>query len=330
MDDLELKSKYKDGDNMEEKINIRDLSRYLDEECPAINGNEDFGVDDSEVDYSIDSSISSEDNDDPKKKQSINPSLGLQDVSLDDMLSNPFEEAPEFYSDQLDFGIVKELPGTQKQQLQHKEKTLLRNKYWGKIAKSIYDIGASKLPKANHLTNMLELYVINQDKKKEKRKNNEAPKSNKLLATVRTTRRTKTVKRHNFSSIDLVARTLRKGTVYGPTKMDSWLRYKKKTSSRVPISVSGLGAMTWFGNTPATYAASIEIKRRINNLDKRNCKIDTEKLARESKNMLIRMPAFKNPVNMGLLYPYFDIEYPKMVTKYLFRQGFINKWKSGK
>eukprot|EP00826_Nyctotherus_ovalis_P005825 TRINITY_DN11326_c0_g2_i1.p1 TRINITY_DN11326_c0_g2~~TRINITY_DN11326_c0_g2_i1.p1 ORF type:complete len:328 (-),score=92.88 TRINITY_DN11326_c0_g2_i1:117-1100(-) len=327
MDEIEIKLKYKDRDIADEKVTLWDLGNYLDDECPVINGNEDFGVDSSEADYSIDSSISYEDEQGASKKDSVNPDVKLKDISLDDILSNPFEEAPEFYPSQLDFGTVKDLPGTQKLQLQHKEKTLLKNKYWGKLARSIYDIGSSKLPKASHLNKMLELYIINQEKLKSKRKKQETPKR---MRAAQVRKRSKPVKRHIFSSMDLVGRALRKVSTYGSAKMDAWLRFKKKSSNKVALTNSGLGATTWFGNSAATHAASTEIKRRINNLDKRNCKVDTEKLARESKSMMIRMPAFKSSLSGTLLCPYFDTEYPKMVCKYLFSQGFISKWKTGK
>ena len=170
----------KKQDIPEVKILLSDLKKLLDDERPPINEKEDLGLDNDAMDYSINSSLSEEDVKKISSKNlrslSANNSFHEDEVNdetniegIGELISDLHTDMPEFFPNQLSFDPVEELPGSQKQQIEHKSKTILKNKYWMKVLDSVYDMGTSTIPKAEHLKKILNLYIINQQKLKAKK-----------------------------------------------------------------------------------------------------------------------------------------------------------------
>eukprot|EP00826_Nyctotherus_ovalis_P039641 TRINITY_DN3823_c0_g8_i1.p1 TRINITY_DN3823_c0_g8~~TRINITY_DN3823_c0_g8_i1.p1 ORF type:complete len:244 (-),score=54.46 TRINITY_DN3823_c0_g8_i1:91-822(-) len=241
------------------------------------------------------------------------------------MVGNPFADVPEFYPQQLDFGEVEGLPGTQRTQEQHLRRTVLKNRYWRKVVRSVYDIGTTKA-RAQHLTRMLDLYVINQEKIKEKRKNQGRLRfQGKDLSQNEDYFKSVIVKKPPLNSIDVKRRS---------TRNVSMFKVKANYNSPHPreLALPGNCSQTAYSTSErrqqsiATTVASTEIRRRIEILDKKNCKVEPEKLSHESKCMMLRMPTYSDhPLSMSPLYS--QLKYPKMLVDYLFSEGFIDKWK---
>lgn len=301
------------------KITLKDLSKCLEEErTPNF---EDLYLDfDDQADYSADSSISSEDSQSSPKK-----ALDTDFADLGDMMVNPFADVPEFYSQQLDFGEVEGLPGTQRTQEQHLRKSVLKNKYWRKVVRSVYDIGTTRV-RAQHLTRMLDLYVINQEKGKEKRKNQGRVRfQRKDLSRNEDFFKSVIVKKPPLSSVDVKRRS---------TRNVSMFKVKANYNSPHPreLTLPGSRSQVTYSTserrqqTMATTVASAEIRRRIETLDKKNCKVEPEKLSHESKCMMLRMPTYSDqPLSMSPLHS--QLKFPKMLVDYLLSEGYIGKWK---
>ena len=80
-------------------------------------------------------------------------------------------------------------------------------------------------------------------------------------------------------------------------------------------------------NENCMYSISNEIQKRIDKIEKNNIKINTEGLAKETKNLLIRMPIYEDGIEeFDTIYN--DTKFSNMMVNYLFTEGFVDKWKN--
>lgn len=270
-----------------------DLIRYLPEENSPID-EESIGVDNNITDYTVNSSISEEESSGARV-------AGVQDISLDEMIARS-NEIPEFYSGQIEFEPIKGLPGAQQSQLEHKQKSILKNKYWGKLLKNAYEIGTAKIPKPEHLNKILSLFIANQEKIQEKKEEQEDAKQ------IEKTKKEKYTQGHKNTRI----------VIRSPKSA-----YRKLSAVNVLRKKSLLALLNSKGNLTKIHAASTEVKKRIDKLEKIT-KYKVEELAIQTKNALIRMPPYKKedvPLDN-------DPSFFKLLNKCIFSEGLINKWKS--
>jgi hypothetical protein len=329
------------------EITLEDLRKCLDEERPPTDEKEDIGVDKDAEDFSINSSFSEDDIQKDDKgsgnaKCSIEQSLqkmegrqkskalapgeeGEANISFDDIedvISNPYAEMPEFYSKQIDFEPIKGLPGNQPQQLAHKNNTALKDKYWDRILKGVFDMATAKVPRPVHLTKMLSLYIIHQERLKEQRKAPPVPedkemgksKTSAYLLPKRGMLATES-KRPTLSG----KRTDKKPSMVTPKSGSILTRSSASGTPSVRLA-HGLGSA-------ASNAASNEIQKRVDKLDKNNIKVSLEELARSTKNVLVRMPPYKKKEQDTFSSPENDTAFMRGLSTYIFSHGFIQKWK---
>ncbi len=321
-------------DELAADVTLKDLRKCLDEDKPPTDDKEDIGTDKDAIDYSVNSSLS----DDEERAQSETPSPSKiiespsiepselvtpqkrpednGDITFDDIedvISNPYGEMPEFYPKQLEFDPVEGLPGNQRKQLEHKKKTVLKNKYWDRVLKNVYDMATAKVPRPTHLTKMLSLYLINQQKIKGQRK--EQLEEKPVQPDKKAASSLSVIKRQLVVKLAAPKKNKRDPTSTNPT-------VSRRSSNMTPSmrAVRGL-------SVPATNAASNEVQKRLEKLDKNNIKISTEDLARDTKNLLVRMPPYKRKEMETFSSADIDTTYTKLLTKYIFTHGFIQKWK---
>eukprot|EP00826_Nyctotherus_ovalis_P057619 TRINITY_DN7886_c0_g5_i2.p2 TRINITY_DN7886_c0_g5~~TRINITY_DN7886_c0_g5_i2.p2 ORF type:complete len:334 (-),score=96.59 TRINITY_DN7886_c0_g5_i2:1087-2088(-) len=318
------------------ELALNELRLYLGEEKPPIDDKE-FTITDNDIPNDpLDSSISDESSFEsvPKeeiRKREAEDGLDLEFEDIDEVISKPYGEMPAFYCNQVEFEAIEGLPGTQKKQLEHKSKTILKNKYWEKILKSSYEMSVAKAPRPEHITKILQLYVINQEKLKAKRKEqlemNLTEKKGKLPLTSPSKGNTRTTV---FSPTSKCYSPRRAALAEGQTKRKKQKMDKlyRRSSASLTRSLSGIK------NTPrqllgltSTHAASLEIQRRLDKLEKNNVKIDGEHLARDTENVLVRTLPYRKQEAENLSFAQIDTSYSKMLTKYLFSQGLVKKWK---
>jgi len=284
----------------ESQITFDDLIRYLSEDNPPLD-NESERVYENVNNYTINISTSEEDVDETLEKEEVEK----EEISLSEMIWKSNEVA-EFYSGQIEFGPIKGLPGAQQMQLEHKQRSILKNKYWERLLKNVYEIGTAKIPRPEHLNKILALFIINQEKLKKKRE-----EENEVKHTERN-------KREKNIFVCKNTRML----IKSPKSA-----YRRVTSSNLVKRKSLLALLSSKDIIARTYAASTEIKKRIEKLDK-VYKFKAEDLAVQSKNVLIRMPPYKKEDIETIPPIENDTTFFRMLNKCIFSQGFIEKWKS--
>jgi len=307
----------KEEEVLRRELLLNELRLYLGEEKPPIDGKE-FTITDNQIPINpLDSSVSDDESELQKEPQDTitDDKLDLAFNDINEVITKPYAEMPAFYPNQLEFEAIEGLPGVQKNQVEHKAKTVLKNKYWGKILKSSYEMSMTKIPRPEHLIRMLELYVINQEKLKKKRKEQAAVAIKKQLTTPRISTKSIT------SSRKL-------------TLMDLHTRRKRQKGESLHKRSSFAQSLSGVKDTPRQllslsiiHAASSEIQRRLDKLEKDNVKINTEYLARDTKNVLIRKPIYRRSDTENISFADFDNSYTKMLTNYLFAQDLVKKWK---
>ncbi len=358
------------------EVTLKDLRRRLEDDKPPTDEREDIGTDRDGADYSLNSSISDEEEQHINPEGSTHGKLGMSRFAemvertdgsrlvegdpsacsdkksafataddagaqpedehlsfddIEDVISNPYAEMPEFYSKQIEFEPVEGLPGNQRKQLDHKKKTVLKNKYWDRVLKNVYDMATAKVPRPTHLVKMLSLYIINQEKVKEQKKDvlqrseeKTSPERMKKLSnaalrkTIGAPFSLSEVKRNNVS---MGRRNDRKDTLLVASTGSS---ISRKPSNLTPSTrlTHGLTAFAL-----ATNVASNEVQKRAEKMEKNNVKVNIEELARESKNLLIRMPPYKKKESDTFTTSDIDTTYSKLLTKYVFTHGFVKRWK---
>ena len=323
----EEKNSQSDLESIQKEITLNDLRNYLEDEKPPTDDKEDIGIDNDAIDYSLNSSISDEEEtpnkssgnkvfqrDQKKDKEGEIIEVGDQNISFDDMkeiISKPYAEMPEFYPGQLEFDPVEGLPGAQKVQLEHKKKSVLKNKYWEKILKNVYEIGTAEVPRPEHLIKILSLYIINQEKLKNKRKEQTEAKNLEM-------------ERNQKPKPD-TTRIIIKSPGNSTKKAINSTSNKKQS---FPTSATGSPTSKYFGGISCTHAASTEIQKRIDKLEKNNIKISAEELARDTKNILIRMPPYKKKDLDIFSSAETDTTFFRMLNKCIFTEGLVDKWKA--
>ncbi len=330
---------------------LADLRKCLDDEKPPTDDKEDIGNDRDVAEYSLNSSFSDDEKERstsvPKSGSSLvlalqNPGLkkvafatkeqgkaakpaedAMDDLSLEDIeeaISNPYADMPEFYPKQLDYDPILGLPGYQKEQMEHKRKTVLKDKYWGKLLKDVYDMATAKIARPVYLSKVLSLYILHQDKLLQKRR--EAAKDNKGIAASPTRAGTQTAVGTTSAGKRTAASPRRPDTsAFSPDRAPRD-GVSRKSSATNPFSkyISGL-------STGQNSVANTEVHKRIERLEKAGVKLDSEELARESKNILVRMPPYKKISGEVPGGAERDTEFMKMLCDYSVNQGFVKKWK---
>ena len=81
-------------------------------------------------------------------------------------------------------------------------------------------------------------------------------------------------------------------------------------------------------NLATSHAASTEIQKRIDKLEKNNIKINPEDLARDTKNILIRMPPYKKNDLENFSSAETDTTFFRILNKCIFTEGLVDKWKA--
>jgi len=287
-----------------EKISIEDIKKLLGPEKPPTNDKEDIGSDKDASEYSLNSSYSEEDTSkrtkDPNTKKD-----NLSDYSLDgieDIITNPYVDMPEFYPHQLNFGQVEGLPGAQEDQLKFKRKSILKNPYWDKVTKDVLNMATAKAARPAYLSKVLSLYLMQQEKLGDKKET--------VIGSPAKTEFTKCTSRDDGSPIT------KKGMAF--------ISDKNRTNSY-------LDELFMRSDLPQPQSiVNTEIQKRIERLEKAGFKFSMEDLAKESKNMLVRMPPYKKEEIEIEESPENDIEFMRMMCGFAIQNNFIKAWKGQK
>eukprot|EP00826_Nyctotherus_ovalis_P005365 TRINITY_DN1120_c0_g1_i5.p1 TRINITY_DN1120_c0_g1~~TRINITY_DN1120_c0_g1_i5.p1 ORF type:complete len:297 (+),score=95.71 TRINITY_DN1120_c0_g1_i5:51-941(+) len=281
---------------VQKQITFKDLVKYLDEDKSPVA--EDERLDSEAVNFTLNSSTSEDEG--PNKAPRAEDA---SELSLGEMVARS-DEIPEFFPNQIEFEPIKGLPGSQPAQLEHKQRSVLKNKHWGKVLRSTYDMGTAEVPKPEHLNKAVYLFIISQEKLKKKREEQDSAR------TAGGEKARKQVQGHKAARMILKSpRTVLRGL--------STVNLRKRKSLIALLSTKE--------SLARTHAASIEVKKRIDKLDKVS-KYRPEELAMETKNVLMRMMPYRKedeafpPVDNGA-------EFFKMLNKCIFNEGLIAKWK---
>ena len=335
------------------QITIADLRQLLDDEQPPTNDRDPIGNDKEIAEYSLNSSFSEEekeegagspsvispikfiqagpDTESHKKRAKIikehndppQENGTLSDLSIDDVedvISNPYAEMPEFYQKQIDFEPIAGLPGNQQVQLEHKHKTVLKNKYWDKLLKEVFDMSTSKVARPAYLSKVLSLYLLHQDKLSLKRKE-EAKAS---ASCVNESIGAKTTLAINRKTSPMVRRIDTPSFISEKTPGG---RSHKASAVVSPLSRFGLTATNASGQQSI---ANTEMKKRVERLEKVGLKFDMEELAKESKNILVRMEPYKKKEGEMQAFSDRDATFMKMMCDFAIQKGFVKAWKEAK
>eukprot|EP00826_Nyctotherus_ovalis_P006648 TRINITY_DN11596_c0_g2_i1.p1 TRINITY_DN11596_c0_g2~~TRINITY_DN11596_c0_g2_i1.p1 ORF type:complete len:308 (-),score=96.83 TRINITY_DN11596_c0_g2_i1:118-1041(-) len=291
------------------KITIEDIKKLLGPEKPPTDDKEDIGSDKDASEYSLNSSYSEEDKDFPKvlSKPRISKDPGVKgdnfsDLSLDDIedvISNPYIDMPEFYPNQLNFGQVEGLPGAQQDQLNFKRKSVLKNAYWDKVTKDVLSMATAKAARPGYLSKVLSLYLMQQEK---------VEREGSVKSPAKTGF-TKSTCHEDASPITREGMTFisDKGSAKKPNNLDDLL-----TRNDLSISQSVVNA---------------EIQKRIERLEKAGFKFSIEDLAKESKNMLVRMPPYKKDEREIEEGSENDVEFMRKICDFAVQNDFVKAWK---
>lgn len=228
---------------------------------------------------------------------------------FEDVISNPFAEMPEFFPKQINFAPVPGLPGSQVKQMEHKQKTPLKDKYWEKISKDVFEMATSSIPRPVHLTKILDLYILHQEKQQAKRKEEEHTK--KEVESKKEPQTNAGVKKNNIGNNQKLTRK--------PSMLSERSLSRKASANSKSLK--------YFTNLPATNSASVEIEKRVQKLNIGGEKLELEELAKESKNILVRMPPYKKRETDPQSLPEKDTAFMKMLTEYAISKGFVERWK---
>ena len=303
-------------DKIIEKITIEDIKSLLEPERPPTDDKEDIGSDKDGSEYSLNSS-SSEDHDESsqikspskvekEKKDKEDSSSEIDMADVEDVITNPYADMPEFFPNQIDFGEVEGLPGAQEKQMEFKHRSILKNKHWDKLTKEVFNMATAKVARPVYLSKVLSLYLIQQERLEEKQK-----EAMKVMETpIKSDYYTKSQETNGQKAI-----TKEKITDKTKRKIEENLKEDNEIKSDLSQHQSVI-------NT--------EIQKRIERLEKLGFKFSIEDLAKESKNMLVRMPPYKKDESDIEEPPKNDAKFMKMLTDFAVQNNFIKVWKGEK
>ena len=297
------------------KITIADMRRFLGNDNYSIDDKEDIGTDKDFSDYSLNSSFSSDieannpekpvANNIPLKRARSKPvnrhiegDLEVTVDNLEEIISNPYIDMPEFYPNQLNFSDAEESKGDIK-------KPPSKNRNWKKIVGEVLKMSTSKIARPEYLNKILTLYLLRQGKLGQLEN-----KQGKFVNSF---------EKPLFSKLGSNGNGFRyERPSHAPRPMRARRGITSTSLSRISSGINLIQKQS---------LANMEIQRKIERLDKLGHNFNIEDLARESKNILVRMPLYKKHDETVSQLADRDIDFMKMLCTYSINNGLLNRWK---